>query len=522
MSSTVFNSGNQENHSRQFYFGYFNDLCSQFAKHVAPKYYHERPERSLQMRLYTLQKGQYLLIFIMFMCLFFISLLMGMAGPRLVVEHSELGSSLAEKNNISSGPFVWVTPKLTTYRKELWMSAKVSLKDSQAETIAKEVQLCVGIVGILQKDDYVTVVSNLCNKRVIICKNNNCDSLILLHIVTLDYSRYILNATFQGLDSLDKHYKINDIAFQLTTYNPDFTQMELFFRLFFVISAIIVTLLYFYAMRQFPFRDWAYEQKFVATLLPLLIAFNNPFYSFTVLMRGSVTLIVDSFFQCSFIYSLLAFWLCVFHGLRQTERSICNFYFSKIVLVGALWLTSLTIAIIEETKITQDPTFSFELPSAHYYNFQLIFMTLLTLFSVYLGYLCLRAFGELRSMNYLDARLKFHASSMSLSAFLAISIVFSRFGYNLFLDNFVVRIYTSYESEGQFLAFYTILNSYIFVLAFVYAPTHTQVSNSHLLKDNPSFSMINESDEEEAEAMLNEKKDKDLRKPLVLGHDDSD
>ena len=75
-------------------FNHFSDLFSEFTRHIAPSYHHERPERSIQMRLYTLHKGQYLLIFIMFLCLFFIALLMGMAGPRIITEHTEKATML--------------------------------------------------------------------------------------------------------------------------------------------------------------------------------------------------------------------------------------------------------------------------------------------------------------------------------------------------------------------------------------------------------------------------------------------
>ena len=47
---------------------------------------------------------------------------------------------------------------------------------------------------------------------------------------------------------------------------------------------------------------------------------------------------------------------------------------------------------------------------------------------------------------------------------LTLSIVASRYGSGVLEDNFVARIYTSYDSGGQFLALYTVLNCYIYVL----------------------------------------------------------
>ena len=57
------------------------------------------------------------------------------------------------------------------------------------------------------------------------------------------------------------------------------------------------------------------------------------------------------------------------------------------------------------------------------------------------------------------------------------------------------------RARGRFLP--TSFFSAVYVLAYVYSPTSTQTRDhaNHLLKDNPAFSMINESDDE-TEAML--------------------
>ena len=68
-------------------------------------------------------------------------------------------------------------------------------------------------------------------------------------------------------------------------------------------------------------------------------------------------------------------------------------------------------------------------------------------------------------MNFLDSRLKFHATSLLVALFLTLSIVLNRYGSGTLEDNLVAKQYTSYDSEAQFLAFYTVLNCYgIFVI----------------------------------------------------------
>lgn len=112
----------------------------------------------------------------------------------------------------------------------------------------------------------------------------------------------------------------------------------------------------------------------------------------------------------------------------------------------------------------------------------------------------------------------------------------SSYGSGMLEDNLVARVYTSYETEGHFLAFYTVLNCYVYLLAYVYSPTSSQAKDTHVMRDNPAFSMINESDEEtegllpgdpaqdsakDNKARLHNPKRKSHPPALVnLGHDD--
>ena len=69
---------------------------------------------------------------------------------------------------------------------------------------------------------------------------------------------------------------------------------------------------------------------------------------------------------------------------------------------------------------------SYQINTAHYQNFQFYVISMLAMYVLYFVYLALRAFGELRAMNFLDARLKFHAASLTLVLILTISIVAKR------------------------------------------------------------------------------------------------
>ena len=67
-----------------------------------------------------------------------------------------------------------------------------------------------------------------------------------------------------------------------------------------------------------------------------------------------------SCFQATFLFALLLFWLCIFHGLRQTERGLYSFYLPKFLLVGTMWFSGVIIAVLQETNELRDPSFSYQ------------------------------------------------------------------------------------------------------------------------------------------------------------------
>lgn len=511
MNQPLFGPGGQGHHgsSRNRVregFNHFSDLFSEFTKHISPAFNHERPERSVQMRLYTMHKGQHLLIFIMFLCLFLIALLMGMAGPKIISEHQEMAKDL-DQSKLPAGPFLMMTPRLNAYRRQLWISAQLVTKvEKGQERFEKDVAVWLRVEGILDSGHKVLVGGQGHNRtRTIKCNQTRCDSFIVMHLGVLEYPRYLINISFTGLEIVDRHFDIEDVVFTSSTYNPSFTEEEVWFRFFFVLFTSVVLVFYFYfsSLRQFSLESWSYEQKWTGCLLVLLMFFNNPAFSHTIMTSNPLPGAFDAICQTTFMFALLLFWLCIFHGLRQIERPIYRFYLPKLLLVGTMWFSAMTLVVLQEINEMRDPSFSYQLNTAHFQNFQLYFSSMLAVYVLYMIYLALRAFGELRAMNFLDARLKFHAASLSVVLFLTMSIMAGRYGRGLLEDNLVAKMYTSYTSEGQFLAFYTVLNCYVYVLAYAYSPTSAQLKQNDLLRDNPTFSMINESDDDdETGAML--------------------
>ena len=156
--------------------------------------------------------------------------------------------------------------------------------------------------------------------------------------------------SFSGLESVDKHFNIEDIVFTFSTYNPQFTKVEIWFRFFFVLATAGVAAVFVCSLRKFSLDDWSYEQRWVCFLMPFLIGFNDPLFPWTLLSSSLMPGALDAILQATFLYGLLLFWLCIFHGLRQTERGLYRFYLPKFLLVGTMWFSSVTMAILQETN----------------------------------------------------------------------------------------------------------------------------------------------------------------------------
>ena len=127
---------------------------------------------------------------------------------------------------------------------------------------------------------------------------------------------------------------------------------------------------------------------------------------------------------------------------------------------------------------------SFSASTVSHVRFRAIFFVLLGVYILYTIYLTakvgrgyraghgphLQAFTELRSMQFIQTRLKFIVCFMGVIILLCTSIVYSKFGFGVLEDNFVARLYTDYASVTHFLAFYALLNLYIYLMVYVYTP----------------------------------------------------
>ncbi|CAF3648793.1 unnamed protein product [Adineta steineri] len=261
-------------------------------------------------------------------------------------------------------------------------------------------------------------------------------------------------------------------------------------------------------MRRFSILDWALEQRWMKArnygqkifrsgpkINFLLIAIKDPFYPLTFLVNSSFPSILDGILQTTFLCILLLFWLSIYHGIRQSTRRFLPFYLPKIILVSVLWIFSIVLSSTRTTQEFRDPMYNITIDIKQFTTFRIIFYIVGILYILYLLFLIIRAFGELRNTPYFDIRLKFTTLLMLCVILFLIIITTLRFSSSIIEENFVPELASHYKNSVEFLSFYSVINLYLFTMAYVYSPAKNAAFDS-LFRDNPTFSMLNDSDED--------------------------
>jgi len=244
-------------------------------------------------------------------------------------------------------------------------------------------------------------------------------------------------------------------------------------------------------MRRFSILDWSLEQRWMVILLIFLVFYNNPFYPLTFLSNNAFPLILDGILQSTFLCILLLFWLSVYHGIRQNVRRFFSFYFPKIILISLLWVFFVVLLSVRIVQEYRDPMYDLTIDIIQFTAIRIIFYLTGIVYILYLLFLIIRAFGELRNMPFFDIRLKF--TTILMVCVVSISIL--RFSSGILEENFVPELSSRYKNSVEFLLVYSLINLYLYTMAYVYSPAKNAGIDT-LFRDNPTFSMINDSDED--------------------------
>ncbi|XP_022106833.1 transmembrane protein 181-like isoform X2 [Acanthaster planci] len=468
--------------------GYVVRLYDAVQDYIVPKYYHDRSNRSVQMRLYTLTKRHFVLVFVAFFTAFTASVVLGIAGPNI-----DVYAEYRRQENLPGGPFKLESPHLSRFNRSLWLTSVIEVDNGKGESFQKTFNVSIEIRG-LKEDDSVKPISNIFfnHTRTLSCeKGELCEELLLLHVSPVKYYSYVITVYFQGLENA----KVTEVSFKFRTYNPSFCEMEIWFRFVFLVLSFIITCMFAHSLRKFSMRDWSIEQKWLSVLLPFLLLYNDPIFPLNFLVDSWVTIILDNIFQTTFLCALLLFWLCAYHGIRKSDRKWLYFYLPKLILVGVIWVAAVVLACWSQYRTLYDPTFNYKVDGGNFLGLVIFFLCVGSLYLLYLVFLIIRAFTELKSLPYMNLRLRFMTVLMLFVVAVCVAVVIMRFGIGILQNNFISELSTYYKNSAEFLAFYSLLNFYLYTMAFVYSPSKNAHKDSYF-KDNPTFSMLNESEDE--------------------------
>ncbi|XP_054110560.1 transmembrane protein 181 isoform X9 [Callithrix jacchus] len=440
------------------------------------------------MRLYTLSKRHFVLVFVVFFICFGLTVFVGIRGPK-VIQTSAANFSLNNSKKLK--PIQILSNPLSTYNQQLWLTCVVELDQSKETSIKTSFPMTVKVDGVAQDGTTMYIHNKVHNRTRTLTCAGKCAEIIVAHLGYLNYTQYTVRVGFEHLK-----LPIKGMNFTWKTYDPAFSRLEIWFRFVFVVLTFIVTCLFAHSLRKFSMRDWGIEQKWMSVLLPLLLLYNDPFFPLSFLVNSWLPGMLDDLFQSMFLCALLLFWLCVYHGIRvQGERKCLTFYLPKFFIVGLLWLASVTLGIWQTVNELHDPMYQYRVDTGNFQGMKVFFMVVAAMYVLYLLFLVVRACSELRHMPYVDLRLKFLTALTFVVLVISIVILYLRFGAQVLQDNFVAELSTHYQNSAEFLSFYGLLNFYLYTLAFVYSPSKNALYESQL-KDNPAFSMLNDSDDD--------------------------
>ncbi|XP_054542440.1 transmembrane protein 181 isoform X4 [Pan troglodytes] len=290
------------------------------------------------MRLYTLSKRHFVLVFVVFFICFGLTIFVGIRGPK-VIQTSAANFSLNNSKKLK--PIQILSNPLSTYNQQLWLTCVVELDQSKETSIKTSFPMTVKVDGVAQDGTTMYIHNKVHNRTRTLTCAGKCAEIIVAHLGYLNYTQYTVIVGFEHLK-----LPIKGMNFTWKTYNPAFSRLEIWFRFFFVVLTFIVTCLFAHSLRKFSMRDWGIEQKWMSVLLPLLLLYNDPFFPLSFLVNSWLPGMLDDLFQSMFLCALLLFWLCVYHGIRvQGERKCLTFYLPKFFIVGLLWLASVTLGI---------------------------------------------------------------------------------------------------------------------------------------------------------------------------------
>jgi len=259
---------------------------------------------------------------------------------------------------------------------------------------------------------------------------------------------------------------LGDVLFTFEFVNHNYTLFELWWRFSFLLAAFICVIVYAHQLRAFNWKDWTVEQRWAAILLFALMAYDNPFYPMEILVNGWFPIFLNRVLYATFLVLLLFHWLIMFDGLRKdtAEQGPMRFYLPKVILLGTFWVVGVVLFTWSQLYELDDPTYHDPTQLPGFIFFQVFAFIVLIIYLFWLVYVICRACGDTKTLPYLGVRVKFFGVFTLLVLMTVIGgVIFGAIGY--FVNN-----------AATFLSFLSLLNLYVYTLAFMYLPARGAVA----------------------------------------------
>ncbi|CAH8591968.1 unnamed protein product [Heterobilharzia americana] len=320
---------------------------------------------SVPMRLYKMTKCCMFVVIVIFVLIIGSSVIFGVVGPN-VSHRFTTSASNHPSSPISEATVYQVdSPPLSVFHRELWLSAVVSRAPLEQDakvsvnlntSIKVQIPLQFAVANTESKafkplsDDKSSLaqMGPIHNRTIQVnCPETLCDEIFLFHLIPIDFTIYKFSLSFNHeliSDFNDENYQrkyifnIMNMDFIFQYYTVEFTYMELIVKFILFIISEVITIWFYISMKKFSVCYWTTEQCCMAILLPLLILYNNPLYPLQYLTTNWFPTCLGYFFQVTFVFTLLLVWLCIFHGIRVSNRTFQKFYLPKISFIGIFWL----------------------------------------------------------------------------------------------------------------------------------------------------------------------------------------
>jgi len=345
---------------------------------------------------------------------------------------------------------------LSKLNQQFLLTCRIDNDENQQHGIDKEVDFNISMFGkVGLTNDWLRIVNKVHRHRVICGQNyTSCNTVLLVHEPYIAFYGYQFNVSILSPDTF-----IGNVTFTFSYMNDNFTLFELWFRFVFLIITFVMIVSFAIKLRGFAWRDWTLEQKWISVLLFGLLSFNNPFFPIEILVDGWFPPFLDIIFTVTFIFLILLFILVIVDGIKleEREREFKKFYLTKLFLLGLLWISVVGVFSWQEYNELIDPTIAID-QTPVIIGFEVVMIILVLCYFFWLGYSICRACGLDSKKAFLKRRLRF---------FLFFSIiVILIIGFGVLFE-----VYQRPESAVEFLAFHSLCNLYIFVLAIVYLPS---------------------------------------------------